>query len=61
MLVSLRSVELKRDFIDDLPNALTVEAHCLQASATSLQYSFRITHRDEVLAEGRAAVVLQAR
>lgn len=59
MLVSLRSVELERDFIDDLPNALIVEAHCLQASSTSLQYSFRITHRDELLAEGRAAVVLQ--
>lgn len=59
MLVSLRSVELARDFIDDLQDALIVEARCLQASATSLQYSFRITHRDELLAQGRAAVVLQ--
>ena len=59
MLVSLRSVQLTRDYIDDLPDELTVEARCLQASETSLQYNFRITHRDELLAEGRAAVVLQ--
>lgn len=60
MLVSLRSVEFARDFIDDLPNVLVVEAHCLQASALSLQYRFRITHGDELLAEGRAAVMLQS-
>ncbi|NLG76678.1 MAG: phosphotransferase [Xanthomonadaceae bacterium] len=59
MLVSLRSVQLARDYIDDLPNDLVVEAQCLQTSATSLQYAFRITHRDELLAQGRAAVVLQ--
>jgi predicted hotdog family 3-hydroxylacyl-ACP dehydratase len=58
MLVSLRSVQLEVDFIDALPGELRVEAHCLQASETSLQYSFRITHADALLAEGRAAVVL---
>ncbi len=59
MLVSLRSVQFSRDYIDDLPDRLTVMAECLQASESSLQYRFRITHRGELLAEGRAAVVLQ--
>lgn len=58
MLVSLRSVTFTVDFIEDLPGSLRVEATCLQASPTSLQYSFRITHAGAVLAEGRAAVVL---
>jgi predicted exporter/predicted hotdog family 3-hydroxylacyl-ACP dehydratase len=58
MLVSLRSVQFSRDYVDDLPGALRVEAACLQASESSLQYSFRVLHADEVLAEGRAAVVL---
>jgi predicted hotdog family 3-hydroxylacyl-ACP dehydratase len=58
MLVSLRSVTLRRDYIEDLPDVLIVEARCLQASATSLQYSFRITHLGDLLAEGRAAVML---
>ncbi len=58
MLVSLRAVTFHRDFIEDLPNDLHVEAQCLQASSSSLQYEFRITHDDELIAEGRAAVVL---
>jgi predicted hotdog family 3-hydroxylacyl-ACP dehydratase len=58
MLVSLRSVTLTRDYIEDLPDVLIVEARCLQASAASLQYSFRITHAGDLLAEGRAAVML---
>jgi predicted hotdog family 3-hydroxylacyl-ACP dehydratase len=58
MLVSLRSVTLTCDYIDALPGPLAVEAECLQASSTSLQYAFRITHAGELLAEGRAAVVL---
>jgi predicted hotdog family 3-hydroxylacyl-ACP dehydratase len=58
VLVSLRAVTFHRDFIDDLPHDLHVEAHCLQATAASLQYQFRITHGDELIAEGRAAVVL---
>lgn len=58
MLVSLRAVTLKRDYIEDLPDELIVHAQCLQATQSTLQYSFRVTHRDELLAEGRAAVVL---
>jgi predicted hotdog family 3-hydroxylacyl-ACP dehydratase len=58
MLVSLRAVTFHRDYIDDLPHDLHVEAQCLQATAASLQYQFRITHDGELIAEGRAAVVL---
>ncbi len=60
MLVSLRGVQLTRDYIEDLPGSLVIEAECLQASATSLQYTFRITHEEQLLAGGRAAVVLRS-
>lgn len=58
MLVSLRSVSFTRDYIEELPDLLRVEALCLQADRSSLQYSFRVTHAGELLAEGRAAVLL---
>jgi hypothetical protein len=51
-------VQFGRDYVDDLPGDLRVEAECLQADAGSLQYRFRVTHREEMIAEGRAAVVL---
>jgi predicted exporter/predicted hotdog family 3-hydroxylacyl-ACP dehydratase len=60
MLVAMRSVTFARDWIHDLPSSLRVEAQCLHTEASSLQYSFRVTHRGELLAEGRAAVMLQA-
>ena len=60
MLVAMRSVTFARDWIHDLPSSLRVEAECLHNEASSLQYSFRVTHRGELLAEGRAAVMLQA-
>jgi predicted exporter/predicted hotdog family 3-hydroxylacyl-ACP dehydratase len=58
MLVSLRSVQFARDWIHDLPSSLRVEAECLHRDASSLQYGFRVTHCGELLAEGRAAVLL---
>lgn len=58
MLVSLRAVQFGRDYVEDVPGDLRVEAECLQADASSLQYRFKITHGEEMLAEGRAAVVL---
>lgn len=59
MLVSLRSVTFARDYIDDLTDALRVEAECLQAADSSQQYGFKITHAGETIAEGRAAVLLK--
>lgn len=59
MLVSLRSMTFARDYLDDLTDALRVEAVCLQAGDSSQQYSFKITHAGEVISEGRAAVLLK--
>lgn len=60
MLVALRGVELHVARIDDLPGALEGEAELLAAGAGSQQYAFRIHHAGKLLAEGRAAVMLQA-
>ena len=59
MLVALRGVELHRDRIDDLPGPLECEAEALIAGEGAQQYRFTIRHGDTVLAEGRAAVMLQ--
>lgn len=58
MLVSLRSVTFNRDYVDDLPGNLHVTAVGLQITPSSLQYSFHITHAEDLLTEGRAAVML---
>ena len=59
MLVALRGVALHCDRIDDLPGALECEAEALIAGAGAQQYRFTIRHGGTVLAEGRAAVMLQ--
>ena len=58
-LVSLRAVELLRDYLDDLPGSIDVYAEKLLASAQSWQYAFRIEHAGELIAQGRAAVMAQ--
>jgi predicted hotdog family 3-hydroxylacyl-ACP dehydratase len=59
MLVALRAIELHVARIDDLPDALECEADVLARSDTAQQYAFRISHAGMLLAEGRAAVMLQ--
>lgn len=59
MLVALRGVALHVGRIDDLPGDLEGEAELLAAGAGSQQYAFRILHAQTLLAEGRAAVILQ--
>jgi predicted hotdog family 3-hydroxylacyl-ACP dehydratase len=59
MLVALRGVELHVARIDDLPGDLEGEATLLANGADSQQYAFRILHSGMLLAEGRAAVMLQ--
>ena len=59
VLVALRAVQLHVGRIDDLPGALECEAEVLVESEGSQQYAFRIVHADRLLAEGRAAVMLQ--
>ena len=59
LLVALRDVQLHVARIDDLADALECEAELLAESAASQQYVFRIVHAGNVVAEGRAAVMLQ--
>ncbi|TDR47792.1 putative hotdog family 3-hydroxylacyl-ACP dehydratase [Tahibacter aquaticus] len=58
-LVSLRAVELLRDYLDDLPGSIDVYAEKLLASAQSWQYAFRVEHAGELIVQGRAAVMAQ--
>lgn len=60
-LVALREVDLRVERIDDLEGKLQVHVECLIAMADSLQYVFRVEHGGNVLASGRAAVMLQGR
>lgn len=59
LLVALRGVALHVDRIDDLPGPLEGQAERLVDTPDSQQYAFRILHAGRVLAEGRAAVMLQ--
>lgn len=59
MLVSLRGVALHVTRIDDMEGELACEAELLAAGAGSQQYAFRIHCGERLLAEGRAAVILQ--
>lgn len=58
-LVALRDVRLHVARIDDLPSDLEGEAELLADSPVSQQYAFRLLHAGALLAEGRAAVMLQ--
>lgn len=59
VLVALRGVSLHVERIDDLTGALDCEATPLAEDVNSQQYAFRIVHAGQVIAEGRAAVMLQ--
>ena len=59
LLVALRGIELHVARIDDLPQALECVAEVLTDGESGWQYAFRITHAGDLLAEGRAAVMLQ--
>ena len=60
LLVALRGVELHCLRIDGLRGMLECEAEVLAEGEGSQQYAFRINHAGILLAEGRAAVMLQA-
>jgi len=60
VLVALRAVQLHVARIDDLPGVLECEADVLVEAQGSQQYAFRITCAGELLAEGRAAVILDS-
>ena len=58
-LVSLRDVTLLPIDVHGLPDELIIRAQCLMADSTGWQYSFSVRHRDDLLAQGRAAISLQ--
>ena len=58
-LVSLRDVQLAREFVDDLGGDLDIHGERLLATEQSWQYAFRIEHDGTVIASGRAAVMVQ--
>lgn len=59
VLVALREVQLHVARIDDLAGPLQGRAQVLMETGSSQQYAFRIEHGGQLLAEGRAAVMLQ--
>jgi len=59
VLVALRGIDLRVARIDDLRGDLECEAQPLAEDGDSQQYAFRITHAGTLVAEGRAAVMLQ--
>ena len=60
LLVALRNVQLHCADIDGLAGWLECVAEVLAEAEDSQQYAFRISHAGKLLAEGRAAVMLQA-
>ena len=60
VLVSLRDVVLRVDFVDDLAGELQVEAMRMHGTPGSWQYRFAVSHEGRELATGRAAVILRA-
>ncbi|NDK40212.1 phosphotransferase [Pseudoxanthomonas gei] len=60
MLVALRGVQLHCAELDGLAGWIECVADVLVEGEGSQQYAFRISHAGKLLAEGRAAVMLQA-
>ena len=57
-LASARGVHCHHLHLHDLPGLLQVDAERLAGDAHQLLYAFRVRHADALIAEGRAAVVL---
>ena len=59
-LASARGVRLHRLRLDDLPGDLRIEVERRAGDARQVLYAFRVAHEGLCVAEGRAAVVLEA-
>jgi predicted hotdog family 3-hydroxylacyl-ACP dehydratase len=58
LLVSVRDLVLRRDYIEQLPGELEITARVLVASSTSWQYSFEVhSAGGELTASGRVAAM----
>lgn len=60
LLVALRAVDLRVKRIDDLPGPLRIDAEREHADAHAWLYRFEVRHAGQLLAEGRATVMLDA-
>ena len=60
LLVSVRDLVLKRDYIDDLAGELEITARTLLANAGNWQYEFTVRHAGEEIATGRIAAMATA-
>lgn len=59
-LVSVRGVRMAVSRLDDVEGDLEITAQCMMASESNMLYEFKLTAQNQVLLEGRAAVVLNA-
>ncbi len=59
-LVSVRGTQLHVLRLDDIKADLTVEATCISRGENNILYQFKVSADNQLLLEGRAAVVLDA-
>lgn len=59
-LVSIRGTKLHVLRLDDMAADLTVEATCISRGENNILYQFKVSADNQLLLEGRAAVVLDA-
>ena len=59
-LVSIRGTKLHVLRLDDIKADLTVEASCISRGENNILYQFKVSADNQLLLEGRAAVVLDA-
>ncbi|MCK9488673.1 MAG: phosphotransferase [Xanthomonadales bacterium] len=60
LLTALRDVQLHVERIDELPGPLTIRAQRQHADQRAWLYGFQVHHGEQLLASGRAMVVLEA-
>jgi predicted hotdog family 3-hydroxylacyl-ACP dehydratase len=59
-LVSVRGVNMYVTRLDDIATDLYINATCIMANESNMLYEFSVSANNQVLLEGRAAVVLNA-
>lgn len=56
-LISIRGTTIYRDRLDNLKQALTINAKCIHSSDNNILYAFTLSAKNTLLLEGRAAVM----
>ncbi|MFD0912679.1 3-hydroxylacyl-ACP dehydratase [Methylophilus luteus] len=59
-LVSVRGVNMHVARLDDIAADLLIEATCIMANENNMLYEFKVSANENILLQGRAAVVLDA-